>query len=69
MDGFSDNAGIIVIAATNREDVLDPALLRAGRFDRQITVNLPDREGRAAIFRVHSRNKKLAPEVSPRCRL
>lgn len=63
MDGFSDNAGIIVIAATNREDVLDPALLRAGRFDRQITVNLPDREGRAAIFRVHSRNKKLAPDV------
>lgn len=63
MDGFSDNSGIIVIAATNREDVLDPALLRAGRFDRQITVNLPDRLGRAAIFRVHARNKKIAPEV------
>ena len=63
MDGFSDNSGIIVIAATNREDVLDPALLRAGRFDRQITVNLPDRQGRAEIFRVHSRNKKLASDV------
>ena len=63
MDGFSDNSGIIVIAATNREDVLDPALLRAGRFDRQITVNLPDRQGRADIFRVHSRNKKLASDV------
>ena len=63
MDGFSDNSGIIVIAATNRDDVLDPALLRAGRFDRKITVSLPDKEGRAAIFRVHSRNKKIAPEV------
>lgn len=63
MDGFEDNSGIIVIAATNREDVLDPALLRAGRFDRKITVDLPDREGRAAIFRVHARNKKIAPNV------
>ena len=63
LDGFSDNSGIIVIAATNRDDVLDPALLRAGRFDRQITVNLPDRKGRAAIFAVHSRNKKLDPTV------
>ena len=63
LDGFSDNSGIIVIAATNREDVLDPALLRAGRFDRQITVNLPDRKGRAAIFEVHARNKKLDPTV------
>ncbi|MEY3431166.1 MAG: ATP-dependent zinc metalloprotease FtsH [Bacillota bacterium] len=63
LDGFSDNSGIIVIAATNREDVLDPALLRAGRFDRQITVNLPDRKGRAAIFAVHSRNKKLDPTI------
>jgi cell division protease FtsH len=63
LDGFSDNSGIIVIAATNREDVLDPALLRAGRFDRQITVNLPDRKGRAAIFAVHARNKKLDPTV------
>ena len=64
MDGFSDNAGIIVIAATNRDDVLDPALLRAGRFDRKITVSLPDREGREAIFKVHARNKKIDPEVN-----
>jgi len=59
MDGFSDNSGIIVIAATNREDVLDPALLRAGRFDRQITVNLPDRRGREEIFKVHARGKTI----------
>ena len=64
MDGFSDNSGIIVIAATNRDDVLDPALLRAGRFDRKITVSLPDKEGRAAIFKVHSRNKKVSKEVN-----
>lgn len=63
MDGFSDNSGIIVIAATNRDDVLDPALLRAGRFDRKITVSLPDREGREAIFKVHARNKKIASDV------
>ena len=63
MDGFSDNSGIIVMAATNRDDVLDPALLRAGRFDRKITVSLPDREGREAIFKVHSRNKKLDKDV------
>ncbi len=63
MDGFSDNSGIIVMAATNRDDVLDPALLRAGRFDRKITVSLPDREGREAIFKVHSRNKKLDKNV------
>lgn len=63
LDGFEDNAGILVIAATNRADVLDPALLRAGRFDRQITVHLPKREGREAIFKVHARNKKIAPEV------
>lgn len=63
LDGFSDNSGIIVIAATNREDVLDPALLRAGRFDRQITVYLPDRKGRAAIFAVHAKNKKLDPSI------
>ncbi|MCQ2814880.1 MAG: ATP-dependent zinc metalloprotease FtsH [Bacilli bacterium] len=63
MDGFSDNSGIIVIAATNRDDVLDPALLRAGRFDRKITVSLPDKDGRAAIFKVHSRNKKISPDV------
>ncbi len=63
MDGFEDNSGIIVIAATNREDVLDPALLRAGRFDRTITVNLPDKKGREAIFHVHSRNKLVDPKV------
>ena len=64
MDGFSDNAGIIVIAATNRDDVLDPALLRAGRFDRKITVSLPDRKGREEIFKVHARNKVIDPEVN-----
>ena len=63
MDGFNDNSGIIVIAATNRDDVLDPALLRAGRFDRKITVSLPDRKGREAIFKVHSRGKKIADDV------
>ncbi len=63
MDGFADNSGIIVIAATNREDVLDPALLRAGRFDRQITVDLPDKEGREAILKVHARNKTIDSSV------
>ena len=63
MDGFSDNSGIIVIAATNREDVLDPALLRAGRFDRQITVDLPDKAGREAILKVHARNKTIDKSV------
>ena len=63
MDGFSDNSGIVVIAATNRDDVLDPALLRAGRFDRTITVSLPDREGREAIFKVHARNKSISKDV------
>ncbi len=63
MDGFEDNAGIIVIAATNRDDVLDPALLRAGRFDRKITVSLPDKNGREAIFKVHSRNKVIDKSV------
>ncbi len=64
MDGFSDNSGIIVMAATNRQDILDPALTRPGRFDRTITVDLPDRKGRAEILKVHSRNKKLASDVS-----
>ena len=63
MDGFEANTGILVIAATNRDDVLDPALLRAGRFDRTITVNLPDRAGREAIFKVHARNKKIDPSL------
>ncbi|WP_106448946.1 ATP-dependent zinc metalloprotease FtsH [Trichococcus alkaliphilus] len=63
MDGFSGNEGIIVIAATNRSDVLDPALLRPGRFDRQILVGRPDVKGREAILKVHSRNKPLASNV------
>ncbi|MGM9874009.1 MAG: ATP-dependent zinc metalloprotease FtsH [Bacilli bacterium] len=63
MDGFSDNSGIIVIAATNRDDVLDPALLRAGRFDRKITVSYPDAKGREEIFKVHARNKTLSKDV------
>ena len=63
MDGFEANAGILVIAATNRDDVLDPALRRAGRFDRTITVSLPDKAGREAIFKVHARNKKIAEAV------
>ncbi len=63
MDGFDTQEGIIIIAATNRPDVLDPALLRPGRFDRQITVNLPDVRGREAILKVHARNVKLDPSV------
>ncbi len=63
MDGSGTNSGIIVIAATNRPDVLDPALLRPGRFDRQITVNRPDAQGREDILKVHSRNKPLGPDV------
>ena len=64
MDGFGANEGIIIIAATNRADVLDPALLRPGRFDRQVTVNLPDIKGREEILAVHARNKILAPSVT-----
>ena len=63
MDGIEDNKGIVIIAATNRPDVLDPALLRPGRFDRQITVSLPDKNGRKAILEVHARNKHFAPDV------
>ena len=63
MDGFAVNEGIIVMAATNRRDILDPALLRPGRFDRQVTVNYPDQNGRVAILKVHSRGKKLAADV------
>jgi cell division protease FtsH len=63
MDGFSGNMGIIIIAATNRPDVLDPALLRPGRFDRQITISLPDVAAREAILKVHARNKKIDPNV------
>lgn len=64
MDGFGTNSGVIVIAATNRPDVLDPALLRPGRFDRQITVNRPDTQGREDILKVHSKNKPLGPDVN-----
>ena len=64
MDGFADNDGVLIIAATNRKDVLDSALLRPGRFDRIITVPLPDRESRKDIFKVHSNNKKLSPDIN-----
>ncbi|MDR0570280.1 MAG: ATP-dependent zinc metalloprotease FtsH [Clostridiales Family XIII bacterium] len=64
MDGFSENSGIIILAATNRPDILDPALLRPGRFDREVVIGIPDIKGREAIFRVHSKNKPLADEVN-----
>ena len=64
MDGFETNEGVIVMAATNRADILDPALLRPGRFDRQIHVNLPDVKGREQILKVHARNKPMAPDVN-----
>jgi cell division protease FtsH len=64
MDGFKENKGVIVIGATNRADILDSALLRPGRFDRQVTVNLPDRDGRIDILKVHSRFKPIADDVS-----
>ncbi|MFM7676265.1 MAG: ATP-dependent zinc metalloprotease FtsH [Synechococcus sp.] len=64
MDGFEGNSGIIIIAATNRADVLDSALMRPGRFDRQVQVDVPDIKGRLAVLKVHSRDKKLAPDVS-----
>ena len=64
MDGFESNEGVIVMAATNRADILDPALMRPGRFDRQIYVNLPDVKGREQILKVHARNKPLAPDVN-----
>ncbi len=64
MDGFESNEGIIIMAATNRADILDPALLRPGRFDRQINVNLPDVKGREQILKVHARNKPMAPDVN-----
>ncbi len=66
MDGFGTNAGVIIIAATNRRDILDPALLRPGRFDRQIAVGYPDIKGREAILRVHTKNKPIAPDVNLR---
>ncbi|MCF0245945.1 MAG: ATP-dependent zinc metalloprotease FtsH [Ileibacterium sp.] len=64
MDGMTDNNGIVVIAATNRPDVLDPALMRSGRFDRRVTVNLPDVKGRQEILAVHARNKNLHPSIT-----
>ncbi|MEE3362416.1 MAG: ATP-dependent zinc metalloprotease FtsH [Anaerovoracaceae bacterium] len=66
MDGFEPNSGIIVLSATNRPDVLDPALLRPGRFDRQIVIGVPDVKAREEIFRIHSRNKPLAEDVDPK---
>ena len=65
MDGFAENSGIIILAATNRPDVLDPALLRPGRFDRQIVIGLPDVKGREQIIKVHAKNKPLADDVTP----
>ena len=65
MDGFEDNLGIIILAATNRPDVLDPALLRPGRFDRQIVIGMPDIKGREELFRLYTKNKPLAEDVSP----
>ena len=64
MDGFKENKGVIVVGATNRVDILDAALLRPGRFDRQVTVNLPDRLGRVGILKVHARNKPISEDVS-----
>lgn len=64
MDGFKENKGVIVVGATNRVDILDSALLRPGRFDRQVTVNLPDRLGRVGILKVHARNKPISDDVS-----
>ena len=66
MDGFGENQGVIVIAATNRPDILDPALLRPGRFDRQVTVSYPDIDGREAILKVHAKRKPLGPDVDLR---
>lgn len=65
MDGFAENSGIIILAATNRPDILDPALLRPGRFDRQVVIGTPDIKGREEIFKVHSKNKPLAEDVTP----
>ncbi|MBP7111293.1 MAG: AAA family ATPase, partial [Firmicutes bacterium] len=63
MDGFETNSGVIVVAATNRPDILDPALLRPGRFDRQITLDVPDAKGREAILKIHARNKQFAGDM------
>ena len=63
MDGFTPNSGVVVLAATNRPDVLDPALLRPGRFDRRVTLDIPDSAGRKAILGIHIKGKPLAPDV------
>src|SRR5438477_8145946 len=63
MDGFTPNQNVVVLAATNRPEVLDPALLRPGRFDRRVTVSPPDKAGRESILRIHTRNVKVAPTV------
>src|SRR5207253_7420155 len=63
MDGFTPNQNVVVLAATNRPEVLDPALLRPGRFDRRVTVSAPDKTGREAILKIHTRNVSLAPDV------
>lgn len=65
MDGFAENSGIIILAATNRPDILDPALLRPGRFDRQIVIGVPDIKGREEILKIHSKNKPMADDVTP----
>ena len=67
MDGFAGDVGIIILAATNRPDVLDSALLRPGRFDRQISIDKPDVKGREAIFNVHLKNIKIGPTVMRKC--
>jgi cell division protease FtsH len=67
MDGFESNEGVILVAATNRPDVLDPALLRPGRFDRRIVVNRPDVRGREGILSVHTRKSPLSDDVDTRC--
>ena len=66
MDGFAENSGIIILAATNRPDILDPALLRPGRFDRQVVIGIPDVKGREEIIKVHAKNKPLADDVTPK---
>src|SRR5690606_36240830 len=65
LDGFDPSSGLVLLAATNRPEILDPALLRAGRFDRQVLVDRPDKQGRIAILHVHMKKAKLAPDVSP----
>src|SRR5690606_21451874 len=65
LDGFDSSAGLVLLAATNRPEILDPALLRAGRFDRQVLVDRPDKQGRVQILAVHLKKAKLAPEVEP----